>query len=587
MRLIGRVTLFALATVGMLTVAMFVIVGAVAARHQQPSLPSQMVLMLDLDAGLTEVTPESPFARLESSGYSLEQVVSTLDRASRDPHVTGLVARIDDVHLGMAKAQEVRDAVAAFRKAGKRTVAYSTSFGEGGPGTSAYYTASAFQEIWLQPSGDVGLTGFMAESPFLKDVFEKVGIQPQFGARWEFKSAIETFTQNKFTKENHDSLNQLLTSWSGQVTQGIAEGRGLKPDEVKALIDRSPLLGDEAVKAHLVDKLAYWDEMQSSLTAKGNKVVDLADYSNRLTPEANAVKVALIYGVGTVQRGDGDKNPLSDDVAFSSERIGKAFRAAVKDPDVRAILFRIDSPGGSYTAADAVWREVVNARASGKPVIVSMGDVAASGGYFAAMPADRIIAQPGTITGSIGVFSGKFVMTELWKKLGVNWDEVHSGQNAGMWSANQPFSPAAWDRLNFMLDRIYADFTGKAGKARNITPEQMDKLARGRIWPGDLAQQVGLIDETGGYATAFADIRKLTRLPSQMPLDLEQFPRPREPLEELMEMMRTGHIPTDLSASIGVLHQLSKLQASLAPFQALIQADGKAELMMPPVKVQE
>jgi len=586
MRLIGRVTLFALATIGLLTMGLFLIVGVAAMRHQTPSLPGKIVLMLNLDDGLTEATPEGPLAKLQSNGYSVAEVVQALDRASRDPRVTGLVARLDDVHLGMAKAQEIRDAVAAFRKSGKRTVAYSSSLGEGGPGTSAYYTASAFQEIWLQPSGDVGLTGFMAESPFLKDIFEKLGVQPQFGARWEYKSAIETFTQGKFTKENRDSLTQLLNSWSGQVTQGIAESRGLKPDEVKTLIDHSPLMAEEAVKAHLVDKLAYWDELQSSIKGQG-RVLDLADYANRLPPEANAVKVALIYGVGTVQRGDGDKNPLSDEIAFSSERIGKAFRDAVKDPDVRAILFRIDSPGGSYTAADAVWREVANARSAGKPVIVSMGDVAASGGYFAAMPADRIIAQPGTITGSIGVFSGKFVMAEMWKKLGVSWDEVHSGQNAGMWSSNQAFSPAAWDRLNTMLDHIYADFTGKAGKARNLTPEQMDKLARGRIWPGDLAQKVGLIDEVGGYATAFADIRRIAHLPSQMPLDLEQFPKPRDPVEVLMEMMRTGHVPTDISASLAVLHQLAQLKTTLAPVSALLSSDGKAELMMPPVSVKE
>jgi len=216
-----------------------------------------------------------------------------------------------------------------------------------------------------------------------------------------------------------------------------------------------------------------------------------------------------------------------------------------------------------------------------------MGDLAASGGYFAAMPADRIIAQPGTITGSIGVFSGKFVMAELWKKLGVNWDEIHMGQNANMWSSNQPFTQAGWDRLNFILDRIYGDFTTKAERARNITPEQMDKLARGRIWPGELAQKNGLVDEVGGYATAFADIRKLARLPSQMPLELEQFPKPRDPFDVLMEMLRTGHVPADLSASVGALHQLSKIEAALRPVTSLLKADGQAELMMSPVKVQE
>ena len=240
----------------------------------------------------------------------------------------------------------------------------------------------------------------------------------------------------------------------------------------------------------------------------------------------DAVKVALIYGVGAIQRGD--KDTMADGAVMSAEKTTKAFRDAVKDPSVKAILFRIDSPGGSYTASNSIWREVGNARSAGKPVIVSMGDVAASGGYFAAMAADRIVAQPGTITGSIGVFSGKMVLADFWKKLGVSWDEIHAGQNATMWSSNTPFSATAWDRMNALLDHIYADFTGKAEQGRNIKPDAMDKIARGRIWAGDEALHAGLIDQTGGYATAIGLIRDLARLPAHMPVNLVPFPRPED-----------------------------------------------------------
>jgi len=368
------------------------------------------------------------------------------------------------------------------------------------------------------------------------------------------------------------------------VVDGIAQGRNLKPAEVKALIDRSPLMADEALQAKLVDKLAYWDELDHALTQDGAKLIDLTDYADRSPPEPNAVKVALITGTGTVQKG-GDDSPLADGASFSSVRIGKAFRDAVKDDSIKAILFRIDSPGGSYTASDAIWREVANARAAGKPVVVSMGDVAASGGYFAAMQADRIIAQPGTITGSIGVFSGKFVMAELWKKIGVNWDEVHAGRNAPMWSENQGFSPTAWERMNAMLDHIYADFTGKAEKARNISAPDMDKIARGRVWPGSEAKKIGLVDENGGYATAFVALRQLARQPSQMPIDLVPFPKPKEPFEVLMELARTGRVPSEMTASLTAQSRLARLVTTLEPLMSLLPAGQGAELKMAPIEV--
>jgi protease-4 len=472
----------------------------------------------------------------------------------------------------MGRAQELRDAVLAFRKSNKRTVIFSSSFGEFGAATIPYYVASAFQEIWLQPSGDIGLTGFMAESPFFKGTLDLLDVKPQFGARYEYKSAIDIFTQTKFTKENRESIQQLIDSWTRQVVTGIAQDRNLKPEQVKALIDRAPLMADEAKSAGLVDRLAYWDELEKSLTEGQAKLVEFNRYAARAKPEPNAVKVALIYGVGAVQRGDGNASPLADGAVMSAEKTTKAFRDAVKDPLVKAILFRIDSPGGSYTASDSIWREVGNARSAGKPVIVSMGDVAASGGYFAAMAADRIVAQPGTITGSIGVFAGKMVVADFWKKLGVSWDEVHSGQNAGMWSSNSPFSAAAWDRMNAMLDHIYADFTSKAGKGRNIKPDDMDKIARGRIWPGEEAKRIGLIDQTGGYETAIGLIRELTRLPSQMPVDLVPFPRAKTPLEYMMEMAQTGRLPSELTGALSINAGLAKLAAVLRPLTAMTRS---------------
>ncbi|MTJ80650.1 MAG: signal peptide peptidase SppA [Telmatospirillum sp.] len=585
MRLLGRILLIILAIIGSLTLAIAGLGTVAALSHRPEPLPKQMVLLLDLNSGVVEKMPEGPFAQLQG-GHSMavNELVETLDRAARDPAVTALVARLDRGAPGMARTQEIRDAVLAFRKANKRTVLFSSGLGEMGGGTVAYYLASAFQEIWLQPSGGIGLTGFSAERPFIKGTLDALGIQTEFGARHEYKSAIETFTQTRFTKESRESMQMLIDTWSRQVTEGVAAARGLTPPQVKTLVDRAPLLASEAKDGGLVDRLAYWDEVVKSLTEGGAKIVGIEKYQSRLPPEPNAVKVALIYGIGQVQRGSAEDNPLEEDTAMSSERVAKAFHEALKDPSIKAILFRIDSPGGSYTASDAIWREVTNARASGKPVIVSMGDVAASGGYFSAMAADRIIAQPGTVTGSIGVFSGKIVLAELWKKLGVSWDEVHNGQNSAIWSTNTPFSASGWERMNTSLDHIYADFTTKAQQARKLKPEDMDKLARGRIWTGDAAKRLGLVDQTGGYAAALVEIRELARLPAQMPVTLVPFPHPKAPFDYLLDIARNGRLPEEVSTAITIEARLTRLLTAIRPVLAMLDLDGQ-DLRMPPVEV--
>jgi protease-4 len=382
-------------------------------------------------------------------------------------------------------------------------------------------------------------------------------------------------------------MQLLIDSWSKQTIDGIALARGLPPADVKALIDRAPLMADEAIAAKLVDKLAYWDEAEKDLTSDESKLVDLADYAGRARPEPTAVKVALIGGVGDVTEGDGGDSPFGGATVMSSLRLERAFKDAVANPDIKAILFRIDSPGGAYPAADDIWHTVTMARAAGKPVVVSMGNVAASGGYYGAMAADKIVAQPGTITGSIGVFSGKLAMADAFKKIGVTFDEVHQGKNAGMWSGMSTFSPSQWDRLNFELDHTYADFTGKAERARNLTPEAMDKVARGRIWPGDEAKRLGLVDELGGYAEAMVLIRQLAKLPTQMPIQLVPFPKEKKPLDYLLELAEQGDLPDEVTDSAISLQRIAKVAAYLEPLASAVEGQTKdTRLKAPPIKVQ-
>lgn len=582
MRLFGRILVGILAVIGGF-VLLFTAIGSWGVWHNQPKpLPAKMMLALDLDQGLVENHPNAPFALERRHGYAVRDIVDMLDRASRDARVTGIVARFDAPKMGMAQAQELRDAIAAFRHSGKRVVAFSTSLGGFGGSSLSYYLASSFKEIWLQPSGDIGLTGYRIEGPFIKHLLDMLDIKAEFGGRYEYKTAIEIFTHDKYSKEGRESLQLLLDSWSQQTIDAIANERGLPKAEVKAIIDRAPLMADEALQAKLIDRLAYWDEAETDLTADGGKLIDLNDYAAHMKPEATAVKVALISGIGEVQEGDNDDALFAQNSVMSSRRLEKAFKDAANDPSIKAILFRIDSPGGAYPAADAIWRAVTNARAAGKPVVVSMGNVAASGGYYGAMAADKIVAQPGTITGSIGVFAGKLALTDFWKKIGISWDEVHNGKNSGMWSGNSNFTPAQWERLNAMLDHTYADFTGKAEAARHLTPEAMDKLARGRIWPGLDAQRLGLVDALGGYPEAFVLIRQLAKQPTQMPVQLVPFPREKSPYEVLIDIARNGQLSSELAENGVMLGKTLKLLHRIAPLAELLE-DRDQSLKMPAI----
>ena len=392
-----------------------VVAGVFLAGRSTPSVPSRAILELDLERGLPETAPDDPFAVFGGERpLTLRDVLDALEKAGDDPHVVGLVARLGAAPIGVAEIQEVRDAVKAFRAKKKLAFAYAETFGEFAPGNGAYYLATAFDEIWLQPSGDVCLNGLVAESPFVRGVLDKLGVKPEFGQRYEFKNAMNMYTETKFTDAHREATKALVDDLFGQMVKGISEGRKMSEAEVRALVDRGPFLGPEALEAKLVDGLAYRDEVHEKLMKKGGagaKLFGLPAYLKKEGRPHDAGKrtIALVYGVGGVVRGKSRTNPVTGGRTMGSDTVAKAIRNAVADDDVAAILFRVSSPGGSYVASDTIWREVVLAGKAGKPVVVSMGDVAASGGYFVAMPASKIVAQPGTITGSIGVLGGETV----------------------------------------------------------------------------------------------------------------------------------------------------------------------------------
>ncbi len=552
-------------------------------------VPSRAVLVLDLANGLVETLPDNPLARASlGDAVSVRDLVQGLQAAGRDDRVKGLVARLGIGDLGMARAQEVRDAVLAFRQQGKFAIAYAESFGEGGSGNTHYYLATAFEEVWLQPSGDVELVGVRLESPFLKDTLALLGVEAQMEQRQEYKGGKDMFTASSLPEPQRQNLQRLADSWLRQIAAGLALYRKMDIADALALIDRGPFAAAEAKAAGLVDRLAYWDEIDREIARRASDQAvryAFADYVTRLpAPPTDAPRIALVYGLGPVQLSGGQVEPLFGNATMAADVVAGALADAIDDPGIAAIVFRIDSPGGSYVASDAIRREVERARDLGKPVVVSMGDVAASGGYFVAAPAHAIVAQPGTVTGSIGVFGGKLVVAGLWLKLGVGWDGVQAGANADIASMNRAYTPAGWAHLNASLDRIYADFTAKVALSRKLTAEQIDAAAKGQVWTGIDAKERGLVDELGGLATALALARSTAGIDAAAAISLEQFPAEGGGLERFLRRL----LGIELRGLAKVAALAERIERDMAPIGRLVGAAEEANepgLRMPEMRV--
>jgi protease-4 len=460
----------------------------------------------------------------------LLDAVTALARASEDERVTMLVARVGASPMKLAKIQEIRDAVIRFREKGKKAVVYAETFGEFGPGNSAYYLATAFDRIYLQPSGSVGLTGLGMKTPFLRDLLKKAGIEPRLAHRKEYKSAAYLFTESRYNEPHREADQAVLESLMSQLVDGIARSRDFTSEQVLSLVQKGPFSATDALREKLVDELAYWDQVcEAAKKEVGNdsRPLSLFEYLKRAGhPYSGRRKIALIYGVGPIIRGRSRWTPLGSQI-MGSKTVADSFRQAVKDKSVKAIIFRINSPGGSYVASDVVWREILRTKEQGKPVIVSMSEVAGSGGYFVAAAADKIIAQPGTITGSIGVVGGKMVTSEMWDKIGIHWGELYTHGNAGLWSSTQNYTAEQWEQVQGWLDTIYTDFVTKVAQGRKLDVGRVYEIAKGRIWSGKDARDIGLVDELGGFEEAMHAAKAAAGIRVEEKVGLRAFPAKR------------------------------------------------------------
>lgn len=550
-----------------------------------------LVLELDLTEGIVDAPPGDPVsAALSYRRPRLQYVVEGMRWARSDPDVAAVLVKVGGSRLTLAAAQEVRSALTELRRAGKLTVVWAETFGESGiAGNVPYILATGCDRIYLQPSGDVGLTGIGIEEPFARDVLDKAGVDPQISRRHEYKTAANTLVERGYTDAHREMSRRLVDSLTQQLVTAVVDGRGLTEEQVRDLIARAPLLASEALEAGLVDGLAYRDEVYDEVRGRVGKQARtqyVTRYHRSLSTgvarwvvnQRRSNTIALIHAVGTIRLGRSVRNLLGS--AAGSDTVGAAFRAAINDDHVKAIVFRVDSPGGSYVASDAIWRHVVLARRHGKPVVVSMGRLAASGGYFVSMAADVIVAQPATLTGSIGVVGGKLVTAGLRDRIGIAHGSVTGGDHALMFSSNRSFSDGEWERMHAMLDRVYDDFTVKVADGRGLRRDEVDAVARGRVWTGADAKDRGLVDELGGLERAVERAKEQAGIGPGVEVALKTFPK-LGPLERLRPAESSEDVTAAATRAASVDSLRQAAWGRLGPLAAELGLPAAGPLTLP------
>lgn len=522
-----------------------------------------LLLELDLTAAPVEVEPDDLLGRVRSRHRPrLRAVLRSLHEAGDDAAVRGVIVKVGGGALPWATMQELRAGLTAFATSGKPVVAWAETIGEGGNGTADYVLASGCTEIWLQPTGELGLMGVAAETTFLRGALDKLGIEPQLDKRYEYKNAADRVMRTEFTPEHREAVDRIVEStWDGGVA-AVARGRTLDAAVVRELSGRAPLAASAALAAGLVDRLGYRDEVYADLRRRlGAVELRFVDHWTPRRSAATLVRrhrdvVALVEAHGEINVGRSRSTPRGP--VIGSTTVSAALRTARENEHVRAVLMRIDSPGGSAVASDTIWREVELTRRAGKPVVVSMASLAGSGGYYIACPADVIVAQPATITGSIGVVGGKMVISGLLERLGLTTGAVDHGGSARMFSMRRGFDADERERLNAMLDRIYADFVQKVADGRGMTVDAVEAVARGRIWSGADAAGNGLVDVLGGLRDAAAIARERAGLRTDAPV------RPAVHLSPLQRLRRpTSSDDPRAAAAASAWGDLGALAAAL------------------------
>ena len=554
-----RKTCIVLGAIMLFSILLGIVAGMIVG--DKGALPDDMILTLDATQPIGETdSGRSLMSPLEANGATVQDIVATLDRAGRDERVRGLLVNFETGGVELAHIQELRAAVKRFRAAGKFAHFYTASFADLGSGIGAYYLASAFDEVWMQPVGFVTVSGLALEMPFARDVLDKVGANPEFLHREEYKSAMESFTNSEMSAPNREMMTSIVEDFAMQIAGDITRDRKIDAKTFQPLVDRGLIPADEAMKAGLVNRLGYSDLMLSAAREKVTgeegaeepETVSVEDYFDATLPDKPSKRVANVALV----RVSGEIIPGSEPEPgyATGEYIAEAIHDAADDDKIKIIVVRVDSPGGSPSASETIRRALLYAKERDKKILVSMGPVAASGGYWLTVDADRIFALPSTLTGSIGVIMGKFELSRLWDKVGVNWQAISWGENATMWSMNQKLTDSERQTLNQAIDATYTSFINRVANGRGMKQDEVRKLAKGRAWTGLQAKKNGLVDEIGGLDTTLDYAVELLKVSDRSRLRIVELPEPLSPIEQLMVLLgdQVSMGKFDLAAAFGV-----------------------------------
>ena len=524
-------------------------------------LTPNSVLHIKLDGRIFETEPAFNLQNLfEEKSTSLRSVVETIEGAKNDPNILGIVTEIKQPILGIAQIQEIRNALADFRESGKFTYAYTDTFGEFSPALSSYYLAAAHEKIWLQPLGHLCITGLNYEVPFARKLLEQWDINPQIGRRKEYKTALDSLTEFNMTPAHEESVSKVLHSLFDQMVAHISHDRALSPDAFKRLVDSAPIYDpNDAKKFNLIDSVGYFYDLEAYVREQHHpeaRFIPLESYKETVKGlKKGTQSIAIIYASGEITRNDMSYNPLSEDMYVTPKSMEKAFKEALNDSTTKAIVFRVNSPGGSPIASEFISGQVKLAQKKGIPVIVSMSDVAGSGGYWISCYANKIIAQPATITGSIGVIGGKIATEKLWNRLGISFEGISIGQSAPMWSSVKPYDQEGWKKLQSWLDYIYDMFLNHVALGRALPLEHVREIAKGRIWSGEDAKKYGLVDELGGLNKAISVAKNEAKLSLADPIAIKEYPHSPSIIEKVLNL--TARDTVVMKTIFETLHKIS------------------------------
>jgi len=576
--------------VGLVLVALIGLALIVAAvRGSAPTVAKNSVLSLRVAGTLPDYVPDDPFRKFFGGpDQSLSSLILQFKKAKVDDRIKMIVLDINMSAVGWGKAEEIREAIADFRSSGKPVYAYM----EIGM-NKEYYIATACDKIYVAPPGELFINGLAADVMFFRGSLDKLGIYPDMYQIGKYKSAGDMVTQKQMTDAHREYVNSLLDDLFNRYVETIAKARGRSADEVRALIDNAPYSAAKAKEAGLIDNVAYRDELEKELKAKlgykETETLPIVRSSSYREIEAQSLgldkgeKIAVIYATGDIGSGQSDNSP-SGSQSVGSDTLAKALNDARDDKTIKAIVIRVDSPGGSGLASDIIWHAVVSAKEK-KPVVISMGDVAASGGYYIAAGASKIVAQPSTITGSIGVVAGKPVMRGFYDWLGISNEYVLRGKNSGMFRETEKFSPD--ERAKFeewIKTTYYEDFVPKVAKGRNKDAAYIDSIAQGRVWTGSQGKERGLVDEFGGLDRAVEVAKELANIPKDKGVHRVIMPYPRTFLQELMAVGdETRSHDTQAKQREAVFAALPEDARRALRYAALLDRmkSGEVMLMMP------